>query len=462
MKFDSRYYLKWIGAQEQYLKNCDFKLINLCVLIVKEAGGKAKGLTVFETKSFGDSFCERLQSRMQADPAAKYELYLPPYLQHKAEKQSVITAANNLTVTYSPFVHLKEASGHFQVRSKIRVISVDDSPVLLKLLKSTMDTIGFLEVVTQISDPKLAGDAIRKHKPDLLTFDIQMPGKTGVDLVREQLAEEYYPIIMISSLDLNEGSLVFEALNEGAFDYIQKPRMEEMKTFIEDLSQKALLAIDGRNARQSLKNMKKPSRLTGGFSWSANTIWCIGSSTGGTQALTQIFTSLPAHIPPTLVVQHIPPVFSKAFADSLNQLCPFTVKEAEHDEVVKDDHVYIAPGGKQMGVQGRQGHLRIVISDAPPVNRFKPSVDYLFNEIALLKNHQIVAGLLTGMGKDGAQGLLALRGKGARTFAQNEVTSIVYGMPRAAVEIGAAEESIALDKIAEALIKKTTPSIKSA
>jgi two-component system chemotaxis response regulator CheB len=462
MKFDSRYYLKWINAQDSYIKDCDFTFVNLCIVLAKDVAGKAKGMTVFEPKSFGEDFCQRLERRVESDPSVKYEIYLPPFLKHKTEKMTAALSAPNVKLSFTPFVGLKETNGQFYVRTQLRVVSVDDSPVLLKLLKNSMQSLGHFDVVSQISDPHTAIAAIRRLKPDLLTFDIQMPGKTGVDLVRELLAVEYYPILMISSLELREGSLVFEALNEGAFDYIQKPRMEEMQTFLEDLSQKSLLAIEGRHARQALKNMKKETRLSGPFSYPANMLWCLGASTGGTQALTQVFTSLPSHIPPTFVVQHIPPIFSKAFAEALNNLCPFTVKEAEHDEVAQADHVYVAPGGTQMGVQHRQGQLRIVISDAAPVNRFKPSVDYLFNEVAKLTKFQMVAGLLTGMGKDGAQGLLTLKNAGARTFAQNEATSIVYGMPRAAIEIGAAEEAVSLDKVAETLIKKTTQAKKSA
>lgn len=462
MKFDSRYYLKWINAQEPYLKDCDFKLIQLCMVMAKDASGKAKGMTVFEPKSFGEDFCQRLGRRIESDPSLKFEIYLPPFLKHKTEKLSTLLNASNVKFTFTPFLALKEAQGQLYVRTQMRVISVDDSPVLLKLLKNTMQSLGHFDVVTQISDPRSAVEAICRLKPDLLTFDIQMPGKTGVELVRELLAVEYYPILMISSLELQEGSLVFEALNEGAFDYIQKPRMEDMKTFVEDLSEKSLLAVEGRHARQALKTMKKVSRMSGPFSYPANMLWCLGASTGGTQALTQVFTSLPTRIPPTFVVQHIPPVFSKAFADALNNLCPFTVKEAENDEIVKADCVYIAPGGTQMSVQHRQGLLRIVINDDAPVNRFKPSVDYLFNEVAKLTKFQIVAGLLTGMGKDGAQGLLTLKNVGARTFAQNEVTSVVFGMPRAAIELGAAEDVVAIDKVAETLIKKTNQNKKSA
>jgi len=161
------------------------------------------------------------------------------------------------------------------------------------------------------------------------------------------------------------------------------------------------------------------------------------------------------------VVQHIPPIFSKAFAESLASLCPFTVTEASDGETVEPDHVYIAPGGLQMGIESSFGTLRIVIRDAPPVNRFKPSVDYLFSEVAKLEHLQVIAGVLTGMGKDGAKGLLDLRNKGARTFAQDEESSVVYGMPRAALDIGGAERSVPLDGIAQTLLEQSTRFVKA-
>jgi len=185
----------------------------------------------------------------------------------------------------------------------------------------------------------------------------------------------------------------------------------------------------------------------------ANTLWVLGSSTGGTQALTHILRCCPSRIPPILITQHIPPIFSKAFADSLNDLCPFTVKEAEDGDAVESGCVYIAPGDFQMKIIQGGGKLRIRIVDEPKVNRFKPSVDYMFDSLAKITGHNIVAGVLTGMGKDGAAGLLKLREAGAKTFAQDEESSIVYGMPKAAFDMGGASTQVALSRVAEELVR---------
>jgi two-component system chemotaxis response regulator CheB len=178
----------------------------------------------------------------------------------------------------------------------------------------------------------------------------------------------------------------------------------------------------------------------------------IGSSTGGTEALRVVLTQLPANIPPILIVQHIPPVFSLAFANRLNELCPFEVKEAEDDDIVEPNKVLIAPGGKQMSLVKVGGVLKVKINDDPPVNRHKPSVDYLFASVAKLKLSHIVGVILTGMGADGARELLSLKKIGARTIAQNQETCIVWGMPREAAKIGAAEFILALDAIPQKIM----------
>jgi two-component system chemotaxis response regulator CheB len=178
----------------------------------------------------------------------------------------------------------------------------------------------------------------------------------------------------------------------------------------------------------------------------------LGASTGGTEALRFILESFPSEIPPIAIVQHIPPVFSAAFAQRLNTLCPFEVREAVDGDELKNNRVLIAPGGKQMGIVRRGNALYAQISDAPPVNRHKPSVDYLFNSAAAIERFNFVAALLTGMGADGARGLKLLRDKGARTIAQNEASCIVYGMPREAVALGAAEFVLPLDDIGSQLL----------
>jgi two-component system chemotaxis response regulator CheB len=457
MNLNSSLYLKWMDAKDPKVQGADLRIINLCVLASKNAEGFFTGLTIFEPKDFSEKFLNRLSLRRKKEEFShsQFVLYLPPVLKHRAQTLLKSQSDLQLETVYSPFVNVKHGGDRFFVRTSLRVVTVDDSPVILKFLKKVMQEIGYIEVVAQVSDSLQAVDTIEKFKPDFVTLDIQMPKKTGVEVLKDLLTKNHYPVLMISSVNLEEGSLVFEALNNGAFDYIQKPGLEDKDSFREELGLKALHAIEGKNAHSALLNKKYSDKVSFSESYPENLIWCLGASTGGTQALTRVFTNLPAQVPPTLVVQHIPPLFSKAFAESLNHLVPFSVKEAENGEPILSNHVYIAPGGMQMGIEKRLGRFCISLQDSAPVNRFKPSVDYLFSEVAKLQGLHIVAGVLTGMGRDGAKGLLELKKNGARTFAQDEESSAVFGMPRSAFELGAAEELIHLDKIAQVLLNQS-------
>ncbi len=460
MRFGSGLYLKWLEANSPALQGTHFNLTNLCMLLGRTTSGSGTGLTVFEPRDLTEGFFARLQARRKKSEfsGSRFSLYLPKFLEHRLQSLLHRDLRKDIEIIYTSFLNIRQGGDRFVIRDRLRVVNVDDSPVLLKFLKHTMEGFGFAEVVAQVSDPLQAVATIQKYKPDLITMDIQMPGLTGVDVVKRLLAIEHYPILMVSSLNLEEGSLGFEALNAGAFDFVQKPKLQDKAQFEEELSSKVLLAVgSGGHLTQTRKVERvSPSRLsTASIIYPDSLIWCLGASTGGTQALTRVFTSLPTRIPPTFVVQHIPPVFSKAFADSLNSLCPFEVKEAEDGEIVKTNTVYVAAGGLQMGVERRLGKLHIVLKDAPPINRFKPSVDYLFQDIARLDGMNVVAGVLTGMGRDGAQGLLELKNKGALTFVQDEESSAVFGMPRVAFEIGATDQVISLHSIAEKMLQES-------
>lgn len=452
MKMSSELYLKWLAPKVSPLPDFDFFLTNQCVVTATNNNNEIVGVTLFEPKDFSDSFLKRLEQRRCRSEFSDmaFSIFLPNFLRHRAD--ALKAGLTNVNVIFTPFINIKKNGDLFFLRKSMRVVSVDDSPVLLKFLKRAMEELGFIEIVAQVTNSEDAVSVIQKLKPDLVTLDIQMPKMTGVDVLKELFKTEHFPVIMISSLNLEEGSLVFDALNSGAFDYIQKPKLEELETFKDELSSKMLSAVIGRGKHSALNKLRPKKVLAPTDSYPSNLIWCLGASTGGTQALTRVFTSLPAKIPPTLIVQHIPPVFSRAFAESLNQLCPFTVKEAENGEMLQADHVYIAPGGIQMGIEGTSQGLRLFLKEAPPVNRFKPSVDFLFMEVAKLKGILCVASVLTGMGRDGAQGLLALKKSGARTFVQDEESSAVFGMPRVALEVGGANEAIPLDEIASKLL----------
>ncbi len=457
----SAFFFKWMRPGSGSLADGDLRLVNHCLLYSVDSDNRTTGFTYFEPRSLDLGFFDRLAKRLESPDSvgARFHLIAPAYIEHRIDSKFQARFADRLTVGLSSFVSVSSRSGKLRVRDRARVVCVDDSPLLLKVLLKTFKTIGSFDVVEQISDPRKAVETISRVKPDLITMDIQMPGMTGVEVVRELVKNEVdAPIIMVSSVTLEDGGLVFEALNSGAFEYVQKPSHDEFAEFEKELMQKALAGLGGHSgfARKSLAAATEmPVRLSESFTFDENLIWLIGASTGGTQALTQILTRLPKHIPPTLIVQHIPPVFSKAFADSLNALCPFEVKEAEDGDVLCENRVFIAPGGKQMALRKAVGRYLIEINDDPPMNRFKPSVDYLFHSATQVSGARHVAGILTGMGRDGAEGLLALRKMNATTFAQDEKSSAVFGMPRAAIEIGASDNVLDVGKVSEFLIRES-------
>jgi two-component system chemotaxis response regulator CheB len=269
----------------------------------------------------------------------------------------------------------------------------------------------------------------------------------GVTLLKKIAPKYKIPCVMISSISMAEGPLVLEALEHGAVDYIQKPEMADLEALIPMILEKVKVAALSRKVSgPSVENIKV---LKSDVACNTNSLVLIGSSTGGTEALRVVLTGMPNQIPPILIVQHIPAVFSRAFANRMNDLCKFEVKEAEDGDEIKMNRVLIAPGGKQMKVIVKNDKRFVEINNDEPVNRFKPSVDYLFQSVEKNIFCHTIAVLLTGMGKDGAQGMLELKKKSVLTIAQDEKTCVVFGMPREAIEIGAANYVEPIEKIAE-------------
>ncbi len=347
-----------------------------------------------------------------------------------------------------------------QNSSKLKVLIVDDSATIRKLLSSLIATDPELEVVAMAEKPSEVEALLLKFKPDVMTLDIHMPEMTGVDLLRKLKPKYTVPTVMITSISKEEGPLVLDALEAGAMDYIQKPSMHELKNLAPVILEKIKIAA---RSRKTVK-VKKPVQvlLKQNYTMDPDSFIAIGSSTGGTEALKDILTQLPEFIPPIVIVQHIPAVFSDAFARRINDLCPFHVKEAEDGDPVVPGVVLIAAGGKQMQIEKSGVGLVARVKDAPPVNRHCPSVDVLFDSVAEINGKNILAIILTGMGADGAKGLLRLKNKGARTIAQNEESCVVFGMPRAAIQLGAAGEILALEDIAERILAHTCRSKRSA
>ena len=291
-----------------------------------------------------------------------------------------------------------------------------------------------VEVVGTVNDPRETEKAIEKLKPDVITLDIHMPHINGVDLLKQITPKYKIPCIMISSISISEGPLVLDALDSGAIDYIQKPDMKNFANIAAEINKKLISA--SKAVHQEKKAKTQPKKV---FDVDIHDhLLVLGASTGGTRALKDILDSFPSQIPPTLIVQHIPAEFSKAFADRLNQSTPFHVKEAEDGDEVLPNKVLIAPGDRQMKFMVKGNKMFVEINQDAPVNRFKPSVDYLFNSVAdSSSKKKIVAGIFTGMGRDGAKGMQALKlKKGAFTVAQDEKSSVVFGMPKEAIKLG--------------------------
>jgi chemotaxis response regulator CheB/chemotaxis methyl-accepting protein methylase len=346
---------------------------------------------------------------------------------------------------------------------KSKVLIVDDSATIRNLLNKIISQDPKLEVVAMAELPSQVEDLIKQHKPDVITLDINMPEMDGVTLLRKIYPKYKIPTVMISSISREEGHQVLDALEIGAIDYIQKPQMSDLAEVGQQIRDRIRVAALANNIKVS----KPVRKVSAGGGLNKNSLILIGSSTGGTQAVKEVLETLPSQIPPILIVQHIPPIFSAAFAKRLNDLFPFEVKEATHGEEILPNKVLIAPGGTQMGVRALKDKLIVTITDDPPMNRHKPSVDYLFKSVASAGLRKVVAAVLTGMGADGAKQLKVLRDQGARTIAQSAATCVVFGMPKEAIQMGGAEFTVDLEDIGQKFVELTNsfeakPGIKKA
>ncbi len=353
-----------------------------------------------------------------------------------------------------PVVKTPTKGSAIATQKKKRVLIVDDSKTIRTILTKVFSMDSRLEVVGAVERPSEVEAKIRELKPDVISLDIHMPEMDGVTLLKKVIIPKFHlPTVMITSLRMEDGPAVLDALESGAIDYIQKPSMEELNTAGQNIADRMFEAANSKvktvesvkiNFERKLEDIEPSMR---------NPVICIGSSTGGTEALRELFCHFPKKIPPVVVVQHIPAVFSTAFAQRLNEIMPFQVKEAETGDEVLSGRILIAPGGKQMRLVRKPTGVFVEITDDPPVNRFKPSVDYLFNTCVDVLGKRAIGVILTGMGADGAKGLLAMRQAGAKTVGQDEASCVVYGMPRAAKEIGALDEVKPLDQIAAQIWK---------
>jgi len=338
----------------------------------------------------------------------------------------------------------------------IRVLVVDDSAVVRRLVTETLNADPEIEVVGTAIDPYFARDRIKELNPDVLTLDLEMPRMDGLTFLRILMEQHPLPVIIMSSLSQRGSAYAMEALRLGAFDVLAKPHGSySFGNLGPQLISRIKASVGARLRSTTLPSAAPvaPVRRTLRSPGSARQVILLGASTGGTEALREVMTHLPDGLPGIAVVQHIPPVFSKAFADRLNNQCAFTVREAADGDRLTPGLALIAPGNFHLLLNWHGDHYRVRVTGGPPVWHQRPAVDLLFKSASDCgAGPHAIAGVLTGMGKDGAEGLLRLRDTGASTFAQDEATSVVYGMPRAAWENGAARERLALDRVADHIV----------
>ena len=343
----------------------------------------------------------------------------------------------------------------------IKVLVVDDSALIRALLKEIIQADPELELVGQAPDAYVARDLIKQLNPDVLTLDVEMPRMDGLTFLEKLMRGRPMPVVMISSLTEQGSEATFRAMELGAVDFVAKPKLgirEGMQAYAEEICYKIKAASLARLIPRSAKPVMPvddaprsgvPRPIIG-----TEKLIAIGASTGGTEAIKDVLLGLPADSPGIVITQHMPPGFTRSFAERLNRMTRLNVVEAKGGERILPGHAFLAPGDKHLLVERSGANYVTRLSDAEPVRRHKPAVDPMFHSVAQCAGRNVIACLLTGMGKDGAQGMLEIRQAGGYTVAQNEATCVVYGMPREAVAIGGTEDILPLGEIAEALLQQ--------
>lgn len=333
---------------------------------------------------------------------------------------------------------------------KIKVLCVDDSALIRGLMSEIINSQADMEVVAVAPDPLVARDLIKRHDPDVLTLDVEMPRMDGLDFLERLMRLRPMPVLMVSSLTRAGSEITLRALELGAVDFVQKPELGIRSGLLE---YSALIADKVRAAararpRNTGRRERGAPRALEAVMVSSEKLLILGASTGGPEAIRQVLQPLPAGSPAILIAQHMPGGFTRSFAERLDRLCRIGVREAEDGERVLPGHAYIAPGDRHLKLARSGANYLVRLDAGPPVNRHRPSVDVLFHSAAEHAGRNAIGALLTGMGRDGAAGLLAMRRAGAATLAQDEDTSLVFGMPREAIALGAASETVALEDVA--------------
>lgn len=352
------------------------------------------------------------------------------------------------------------------MKKKIRVLIVDDSASIRQTLTRILSEDEEIEVIGAATDPFMAARKIREEIPDVITLDVEMPQMDGITFLRKLMSQHPIPVVMCSSLTEQGSETLMQALEAGAVDVILKPKIGAADQLAES-AERVRTAVKGA-ARARINKMKRfrgegpavqekltadailpPPTRTGAMAKTTEMVVCVGASTGGTEALREMLEALPANAPGIVIVQHMPEKFTAAFANRLNGLCQVEVKEAEDGDPVLRGHVLIAPGGdKHLLLERRGARYHVSVRPGPLVSRHRPSVDVLFRSAARAAGSNAMGVIMTGMGDDGARGMEEMHQAGAFTVAQDEASSIVFGMPKEAIARGGVDRVVSLEQIA--------------
>ncbi len=343
-------------------------------------------------------------------------------------------------------------------KPKIKVLVIDDSALIRGVLKEIINRENDMQCVGVAQDPLVARELIKLLNPDVLTLDVEMPRMDGLDFLERLMRLRPMPVLMISTLTEAGSDITFRALELGAVDFLTKPKLD----IVHGMDEYAIQITDKIRAisQASMRCTLRPPAVQEKYSadvilpsaknryFSTEKLIVVGASTGGTEAIKEILTSLPADAPGVLIAQHMPEHFTKSFADRLNTLCKISVKEAEHNERILPGFAYIAPGNAHLLLRRSGAHYIVVLNQGELVNRHRPSVDVLFRSAANVAGANALGIILTGMGKDGVQGMLEMKQAGAHTIAQDEASCVVFGMPKEAIAAGGVREVLPLQNIA--------------
>jgi len=340
---------------------------------------------------------------------------------------------------------------------KIKVLIVDDSAVVRKIFSQQLEKDPEIQVVGTAPDPYVARDKIVKLKPDVITLDIEMPRMDGITFLRHLMAHYPLPVIIVSSLTPKSSKLALEALSLGALEVLSKPSVAYSVgdmgiQLIEKIKAVAFIDVRSRLKKRIQPATPKATFAPRALSETTNKLIAIGASTGGTEALKRVLTQMPRTAPGILVVQHMPPNFTAAFAERLNKECEITVSEAVDGETITNGKALIAPGNFHMLLKRSGARYYVQVKTGPRVHHQRPAVDVLFKTVAMNAGGNAVGIILTGMGSDGAKGMLAMKQVGSPTIAQDEKSCVVYGMPKEAVKLNAVDKILPLDQIPQAAL----------